>query len=409
VESPIAGQPRSSKTGADASGVRAVNRSWSLWLLAFAQAVAGTRVAWRLVNTASGERVQICDESAPGQRVSAIVPVLNERQRLAPALDGLLAQPAELCEILVVDGGSTDGTQALVAAYVQRDARVRLLDAAPLRPTGNGKVQGLQHGLANADPGANWLLTIDADVRVHPDLTRSLLAHVRRSGAAAISLATLQHLSGATEGLVHPALLTTLVYRFGSPGQTSRQVGEVQANGQCSLYQRNALERIGGFSVALGSVCEDVTIARALAANGHAVGFHESDGLAATEMYSGWREAWSNWPRSLSLRDRFSGPAGWLGLIDVTLAQAAPLPLAVLLAQSRRAPRAVVAIAGAMLLVRVGVLLGMARAYPARPWTYWLSPVLDLPVTVQLWRAALRREFSWRGRRIVREDCGEHA
>jgi dolichol-phosphate mannosyltransferase len=382
----------------------AVNRAWLSWLCALAQALAGVRVGWRLLRTASGERVRSCDEPCPGERVSVIVPVLNERRRLAPALEGLIAQPPEVREILVVDGGSTDGTPALVRAFARRDARARLIDATPVPANGNGKVHGLHQGLAQADPGAGWLLTVDADVRVRPELTRSLLAHARRSGAATISLATRQRLSGAAEGFVHPALLTTLVYRFGIPGQTSRHAGEVQANGQCSLYRREPLERIGGFGMARDSLCEDVTIARALAAGGYGVGFHESDGLAEAEMYRGWREAWTNWPRSLALRDRFSGVAGWLGLAEVSLAQAAPLPLLLLLWRSPRAPRPLLAVNGALLMMRLGVLFGTARAYPDRPWSYWLSPALDLPATLQLWRSSLRRQHHWRGRSIARED-----
>jgi dolichol-phosphate mannosyltransferase len=53
-------------------------------------------------------------------------------------------------------------------------------------------------------------------------------------------------------------------------------------------------------------------------------------------------------------------------------------------------------------LVRLGVLVGTARAYTWRPWTYWLSPLADLPVAVQLWRNALRRTHVWRGRTVVR-------
>jgi dolichol-phosphate mannosyltransferase len=58
----------------------------------------------------------------------------------------------------------------------------------------------------------------------------------------------------------------------------------------------------------------------------------------------------------------------------------------------------------ALLMVRLGVLVGTARAYPRRPWTYWLSPLVDLPVAVQLWRSALRRRHVWRGRQMVDDD-----
>lgn len=376
---------------------------WWALLLAIVQAIAGMRVAWRLLSTMRGERITACDSASPNGRVSVIVPVLNERHRLGPCLASLIEQPHEVAEILVVDGGSDDGTPELAATYTARDPRLRVIDASPIAADWNGKAYGLQIGLEASATSSNWILTVDADVRVRPALVRSLLAQAERSDAAMISVATRQHLSGAAEGLVHPALLTTLVYRFGIPGQTTRNVAAMQANGQCSLIQREALQRVGEFATVRGSVCEDVTLARALGAAGYEVGFHESDDLAEVTMYESWHDAWRNWTRSLPLRDRFSGRAGWLGLGEVLLAQGLPIPL-LLLAGGGGWPRSLQLANGALLCLRLGMLAGIARAYAARPWTYWLSPLLDFPVALALWRSALRRDHTWRGRRIVRAD-----
>jgi dolichol-phosphate mannosyltransferase len=50
---------------------------------------------------------------------------------------------------------------------------------------------------------------------------------------------------------------------------------------------------------------------------------------------------------------------------------------------------------------RIGVLVGAARAYVTKPWTYWLSPLADLPVAFALFASALRRRHTWRGRELV--------
>ncbi|HEV2108170.1 MAG TPA: glycosyltransferase, partial [Thermomicrobiales bacterium] len=68
--------------------------------------------------------------------------------------------------------------------------------------------------------------------------------------------------SGMAEGVIHPSLLATLVYRFGIPGQATDDVAKVQANGQCFLLERETLDSIGGFTSVQDSVCEDVTLAR---------------------------------------------------------------------------------------------------------------------------------------------------
>jgi dolichol-phosphate mannosyltransferase len=371
-----------------------------LTALGLLQAVLGARVALRLARGVGGRRIRAVTGPPPeAETVVVIVPVLNEFDRLRPCLDGLIAHGPEVTHILVVDGGSVDGTRRSVQTYAAADPRVRLVDAGAIPPDWNGKAWGLQVGLAHAEPTAAWILTIDADVRPAPLLARSLLAHARRTGLTAFSVATLQEIDTAGEAFVHPALLATLIYRFGIPGHASRRVGAVQANGQCFLLRRYLLDELGGFALARDSLCEDVTLARALARTGRLVGFYEAGDLAVCRMYRGGREVWRNWTRSLPLRDRYTRLGSLVGLIEVTLVQALPLPLLLL---GRRGPgRWLVPMNAALLAMRLGILIGAARAYRRRPWPYWLSPLCDLPAAVQLWRSLLRRRHVWRGRVLV--------
>jgi dolichol-phosphate mannosyltransferase len=373
-------------------------------VLAAIQLVLAARVFVRMASTARGTRIEPALEPTAAGQVTVLVPVLNETARLAPCLTGLVAQGPEVAEILVVDGGSADGTRDIVRAWARRDPRIRLVDAAPVPEGVNGKAHGLAVGLRHAT-GSSWILTIDADVRPAPGLTRAMLAHARHERIDALSAATRQRLSGAAEALVHPAMLTTLVYRFGIPGDATADVDRVQANGQCFLVRREVLNAAGGFDAALGSVCEDVTVARAIARHGHPVGFYEAGDLVQVEMYTGWRDAWENWSRSLPMRDRHSGLAGRVGLLEVLLVQAAPLWLATLWGWrlGRREPAA--ALNAALLIARSGVLGGTVRAYERPPATYWLSPLADLPVALRLIAMWRRRQHRWRGRDITAGDA----
>jgi dolichol-phosphate mannosyltransferase len=371
-----------------------------------AQTLLAIRVIWRMLRSAGGERILAEEAQVVGaageERVSVIVPVLNERHRLSPCLEGLIAQGTEVAEILVVDGGSEDGTQQLVWTYAQRDSRVRLVDASPIPADWNGKAWGLRVGLDSASPDSAWILTIDADVRPAELLTRALLGRAKRAGLPALSVAILQEIESAGEGLVHPSLLTTLVYRFGIPGKAIHRVSEVQANGQCFLFRRDLLEECGGFQCTRHSVCEDVTIARALVANGHPIGFYEAGELVTVKMYADWRDAWRNWTRSLPMHDQYSGINTLSGWFEVALVQALPLPLFLFLVAVRARRNWLITLNGILAATRIGVLFGTARAYRRRPWSYWLSPLCDLPVAVQLGRNALRRRHVWRGRVLVR-------
>ncbi len=53
------------------------------------------------------------------------------------------------------------------------------------------------------------------------------------------------------------------------------------------------------------------------------------------------------------------------------------------------------------MVARIGVLAGTRRAYLTRPWTYWLSPLADLPVTLEIMRRSRQKSHTWRGRTIT--------
>src|SRR5438128_323622 len=57
--------------------------------------------------------------------VSIGVPIYNEAQHLAEALDSLLAQDYENIEIMISDNASTDATPQICEEYVAKDPRIR--------------------------------------------------------------------------------------------------------------------------------------------------------------------------------------------------------------------------------------------------------------------------------------------
>ena len=339
------------------------------------------------------------------ERVTVLLPVLNEAGRIDACLASLCQQPEEVKEVLVIDGGSNDGTQGIVQRHHTLDARVRLIDASPVDPRWTGKAWGLQRGLLSSSPASDWILCVDADVMVQPQLVRSLLHHAQRSAVRIFSVATSQRLSGNLDALIHPAMLTTLIYRFGSPGKATSNRHRVQANGQCFFARREILLRTEAFRTAQGSLCEDITIVRRLAECGEQIGFYESAGLVEVKMYRSWRETWNNWPRSLPMRDQYFGWRESIGLVGVLVFQALPVPTLILGAVIRL-PLPVLILPGILSIIRLGVHFGVARAYPNRPWAYWLSPITDLPVGLRIIQFALRRRHHWRGRTYRRGKGG---
>ena len=373
--------------------------TWFTSLLALVQAVLGVRVVWRLLCT--GDDTPICavpEGTVDVGVVSVIIPVLDEVGRLATCLNGTIQLGPEVGEILVVDSGSQDDTCDVVRQYARVDPRIRLIQAGAARQDWNGKVWGLLHGERSLRSNSEWLLTLDADVAPKASVAAALVAHARQRGLRLLSVAAQQHVPGVVQGVLHPAMLASLVYRFGRPNGATSNSSEALANGQCCLIQRDLLRRLGGFEALRGSLCEDITLARLAARAGERVGFYETDGLVEVSMFSDWGDAWRNWPRSLAMRDALFGIAGWWGLLEVLLVEALPLPILLL------GPHGTLRHVNLWLLaMRIGMLCGIARAYPRRQWSFWLSALADLPVALALWRSALAPRHTWRGRTYARK------
>jgi glycosyltransferase involved in cell wall biosynthesis len=97
------------------------------------------------------------------QRVSAIVPCLNEETAIGPCVSALLAQG--LGEVIVVDGGSVDQT---VARATEAGAHV-VLEPRP------GYGRALLAGIASLRPDADIVLFIDGDGSDRPEMISTLL------------------------------------------------------------------------------------------------------------------------------------------------------------------------------------------------------------------------------------------
>lgn len=116
------------------------------------------------------------DASTP--RVSVVTVTLNRKQTLVDCLDSVSAQTHSGVEHVVVDGGSTDGTQALLRAREQR------LGAWVSGPDG-GISDAFNRGIALCR--GDWIGVLNADDWYEPDaVERALEAVARHPGAGAI-------------------------------------------------------------------------------------------------------------------------------------------------------------------------------------------------------------------------------
>jgi dolichol-phosphate mannosyltransferase len=127
-------------------------------------------------------------------------------------------------------------------------------------------------------------LGIDADTQPQPGLVAALAKVMEQEDFDLVSLAPRFILKQAGEFWLQPALLITLVYRFGPAGSPSGAAQRVMANGQCFMVRRTLLEQLDGYRAASTSFCDDVTLARYAAAQGAKVGFWDGSRLHSSSQ-----------------------------------------------------------------------------------------------------------------------------
>lgn len=341
-------------------------------------------------------------------QVSVVVPTLNEAERIQPCLDGLSRQSYELREVIVVDSRSQDGTPDLVKQQQQSDPRFRLIEDDPLPANWVGRPWALHTGFLHSSEQSKWVLGIDADTKPKPGLIAGLITAAESAGYDLVSLSPQFILKTAGECWLQPALLMTLVYRFGPSGAGEGTAERVMANGQCFLCRRSVLASLGGYSSARQSFCDDVTLARYAAANGAKVGFWDGAKLIQVRMYEGMAETWREWGRSLDLKDACSVGQKWGDLGFLTVVQGLPWILApafigLYASGYESLPVLAVGLSNVILcLIRFALLAAIAPSYDLSEakgaWAFWLSPLADPLAVIRIYLSSLQTPKNWRGR-----------
>ncbi|MCC7055058.1 MAG: glycosyltransferase [Gemmatimonadaceae bacterium] len=346
--------------------------------------------------------------NAHAGRVTVVVTSLDEVHRIGPCLDGLRAQGPAMLEALIVDSRSTDGTWALIQAAAAQDPRIVPMHDDPLPPEWVGKVWALEHGLRHAK--GEWVLGIDADTTPQPGLVAAAVDAADAMGYDAVSFAPRFNQMTVAEQWLQPAMLVTLVYRFGAAGERAPAPDRVMANGQCFLAKRATLLANGGYSSARRSWCDDVTLARHMARNGARVGFLDGARIIGVRAYNGIGQMWREWGRSIDLKDGTTPLVQFGDVCFVLLTQFLPLP-SVLLGLLAHVPEWRAGGVGAawfwtnvaLLTIRVLLTFGLKGSYAERHWTFWLSFTADPLAAIRIVLSSLKRPRQWRTRQYEQD------
>jgi succinoglycan biosynthesis protein ExoA len=175
------------------------------------------------------------------ERVLAVIPCLNERAHIGKLLDDLLADAGDLdLLIAVADGGSTDGTQEIVASISAADDRVRLIHNPK-------RIQSAGVNLAAQTFGAGrkWLVRIDAHAAYPGRFIATLIAEARRTSAASVVVA----MKSEGETCFQRAAAVAQNSVLGTGGAVHRLPGGegFVDHGHHALFDLAQFERVGGY------------------------------------------------------------------------------------------------------------------------------------------------------------------
>ncbi len=172
---------------------------------------------------------------------TVIIPTLNEIAHIDTLLAKLLGEPTSVVgEILVADGGSSDGTREAVSAFARRSPRVRLIDN-PERI----QAAGVNRAVAAADRHFDVIVRVDAHALYPADYVARLLESLDASKADSVVV----QLTTRGHGGFQRAVAIAQNSKIGTGGSAHR-MGNMSGwveHGHHAAFRRALFERAGGY------------------------------------------------------------------------------------------------------------------------------------------------------------------
>ena len=365
-------------------------------------------------------RLPVCAEGdpLPAASLTLVIPAYNEAANIEACVRHALAcePPCASWQVVVVDDASSDATSALAASAAATSGcpsqRFLLLQAGTRPPNQRWVGKNWACTQAAERTQSDWILFIDADVRLQPDALRRALVQAEQDGADLLSLAPRLGCSCLSEWMVQPIMASLLGLGFPIQAANDPSSAVAFAAGPFMLFRRSVYEQIGGHRALAGEVVEDLALARRIKHQGHRLRYLLGLDVVALNMYANFDALWEGWtknwflgldanvPKALGAAAvvvlMFSGP--WLLMVaGVLLCWFVPLQLSWWI--------------GLLTLSCSGVFLQLALRLwsqtqfqvPLNRW--WLMGVGGLIVgaigPVSVWRTLTGRGWTWKARPLA--------
>lgn len=347
--------------------------------------------------------------------VSVIVPAYNEASNIQACVTSILNSTAlspQHLEVWVVDDQSTDATWEILTALKQQqpDPRLNLLLGAPRPPSETWL--GKNWACAQAAERANgeFLLFIDADVRLKPGAIASAVQVAQAEQLGLLNCIPEVVCGSLVEWLVQPLIFINMVISFGLPAVRDPQQEIAYAAGPFMLFQRAAYEQVGGHRACAHEVAEDVALARAMKRQQLKLKTYLGANLASLRMYTAWASLWEGWTKVLYVGAWRS--LGLMLLLVVMMLSICTVPwlgLGVLLVKGvtvgwSSIDRGSIGLLLPLLGLQYYLRSQAAQALQCSPKYWWLQSLGGVLVAVMAIVSVIKAEtgwgWTWRGRSL---------
>ena len=343
-------------------------------------------------------------DGSEGTLVSVCIPCRNEAHNVEAVVESVLASHHGAIEVVVYDDDSTDGTGEILSRLVTQHDRLRV---APSRPLPSGWV-GKQHACHQLSQVARgeWMLFLDADVRLEPDAIGRSLAFARASGASLVSTFPRQIIGTLGEALVVPMMFFLLIGYL--PFSRMRQTLSPSASAACGQFlmvERDTYEDAGGHAAIRDSMHDGVKLPRQFRRAGHKTDLFDGTTLCRVRMYTGFAQTWRGFAKNA-----YEGLGSFGLLVFLTVVHAAVhiapwlvLPLVLFKGGSALAA----SLAAGAIVLQIAQRLMLTRRFDHASGLAVLHPISVALLTLIQWHSFVLHRSSgrtWKGRTLAQES-----
>ncbi len=349
-------------------------------------------------------------------RLSVGIPARNEAANIEDCIRSVLAGGIEDVRVLVYDDQSDDETPEILARLAREDRRIEIVGTHQMPSGWCGKQHACwriaRHAIEQtAVAERDWLLFIDADVRIEPDGLRRTVAHadlIDHDGKLGLlSTFPRQITKSLGESLLVTAIFFVLLsyLPFGRMRQTLDPASSA-ACGQFMLVRADCYQAFGGHESLKDSMHDGVKMPRLARQQGFRTDLFDGADVASCRMYEGFAQTWKGFAKNA-----FEGLGSVILLAVLTVMHlighiAPPLVFALSVVISMNQPDPLwIAIVSSGLAVLLGIGQRLIIALRERH-SIGVAPLHSVSVAlmtaVQWWSWYLHRtgKRNWRGRTL---------